>query len=1188
MKAEKKNSKVFQFRQGAKNLQPLKDGLIKKESNKKESDQEKLNHLLNFQQIKINKQSDVFEPQSGKAQTILNKYKSLFDDAPTAYYLLDYEGNIIEVNFMGLKLLGKDNTYIINNNFKNFLKENSLPVFELFLKEAFEKKIKVFCEVELEAYNKPSPLVYIDGLGTDNSKTCQIAVIDISERKKLREKIQYINQSEEKIRNAAQMWQITFDAIPDMVSIQDKDFRLINVNKAYEKKFNIKFEDLRGKKCFEIVHHTNCEIKNCPHRKTLTTKQITREEVFEPLLGAYLEIMTSPLFDDQGELLGTVHVAKDITVRKNIQQALRKSERKYRSLVETAPDALIVHRNNKIVYLNSAARKLFGASKDEEILGKSPSEVVTPGYYSTLNERIEAVLKGSEVPINEIKILRLDGNLRDCEISASRYEDAEGTAVQVILHDITERKVIEKKLLESEERFRILTEAMPQIVWSADKAGAVDFYNKHTYEYAGVKKGDIEGWNWLAAIHPKDKDETVEKWKEAIKAGKLYRVEHRIRRKDGEYRWHLTRGVPVVDSSGLISRWIGTSADIHEQKTIEEILEKRVAHQTQEIRKANAYNRNLLEVSLDPLVTIGPDGKITDVNKAVEKVTGIERNNLIGTDFSSYFTKPEKAKAGYLKVFSEGKIKDYSLTVKHISGKTTDVLYNASTFKNEDGEIQGVFAAARDITARKKAEENIRIQADRLYTVISTIQDGFLVFDASGYILDVNEIYLNMTGYSREEILKFSLHDIEAQESVDEINLHMKKVFQSGYDRFESKHKRKDGSTFDVEISVSYRKMLNQFLLFVRDITQRKYNEMIIETERKRFSDVLEMLPAYVVLLTTDHHVRHSNRYFKELFGKGYGKHCYEFIFGLNKPCETCVIQKVLSNKRYLQREWTGPDNRSYYIYDFPFTDSDGNELVLELGIDITKQKQAEHAVRKLNEELEKRVQQRTAELLLANQELEAFSYSVSHDLRTPLSSIDGFAKIIHRDLSSSFDDEYKDYLKRIIDSSEKMSNLITGLLNLSRISRTELNLTEVRLDIIANEIINRLIKSDQSRKINYIIQPDIIINADLNLFSIVMENLINNAWKFTRYTGEAEIQIGTTNIDGESVYFVRDNGEGFDMKYAGKLFNPFQRLHDSKKFEGNGIGLATIKRIIDKHQGKIWVESEINKGTIFYFTISK
>jgi len=995
-------------------------------------------------------------------------------------------------------------------------------------------------------------------------------------------------EAQEKIERAAKLWQITFDSIPDMVSIQDKDFRLVNVNKAYERTFNFPPDYLIGKKCYEIVHKSDCPVENCPLQKTLETKQITAEEIFEPRLGIYFEVITSPLFDENGELFGSFHVAKDITERKNFQEALRKSENRYHGLVETAPDPLIVDRNNKIIYLNPSAREFLGISLDEEITGKLTSEVVGSEYYSLINDWINIVLNGDGFQAKETKIVRPDGSIRHCEISASRFEDAEGAAVQVILHDITNRKLAEQKLQESEAQFRILTEAMPQIVWSADKSGKADFYNRQIYDFSGIDKDKADKIDWALTIHPGDISEFRTKWSEAVESGKIFSMEQRLRRADGQYRWHLTRGVPVLNSSGDIIRWIGTATDIHEQKTIEETLKKRVNQQTEELRKTNAYNRNLLEVSPDALFTFGPDGKFTDVNKAAEAITGLERDKLIGTDFSSYFTEPNKALECYHKVFSQGTIRDFPLTIKHVSGKTYDVLYNASVYRNEEGRVQGVFADARDISEIKKAEADINLHAERYKAILSATPDGFWIVDKSGGFLDVNDVYLKMSGYSYEEFMSLSLSDIEALETAEETTQHINKFLEVDFDRFETKHKRKDGSIFEVELSASYWKIKDQSLCFVRDITKRKKTEAIIAAERKRFNDVLEMLPAYVVLLTPDHRVRHSNRFFNERFGEDRGRCCFEFLFDLDKPCEGCKTFEVFKEKKAIEWEWTGPDGSNYYIYDFPFSDVDGTDLVMEMCSDISELKRAEQRIRQLNEELEKRVQLRTAELQFANQELESFSYSVSHDLRTPLSVIDGFSKILYKDLFDKLDDEYKNYLNRIISASGKMSALITGLLNLSRISRAKLQLKDVRLDLIATDIITWLFKSEPYRKISINIKPGITAYADPEFINIVLENLINNAWKFTRFTQSAEIQIGSKKQNGEVIFFVRDNGAGFNMKDSDKLFNPFQRLHDRKLYEGTGIGLATVKRIISKHGGKIWVESEPGSGTTFYFQIPR
>jgi len=242
--------------------------------------------------------------------------------------------------------------------------------------------------------------------------------------------------------------------------------------------------------------------------------------------------------------------------------------------------------------------------------------------------------------------------------------------------------------------------------------------------------------------------------------------------------------------------------------------------------------------------------------------------------------------------------------------------------------------------------------------------------------------------------------------------------------------------------------------------------------------------------------------------------------------------------------------------------------------------------VRRMNVDLEARVRERTKQLEVANRELESFAYAVSHDLRAPLRSLSGFSQILRETAPAGLDEKSQHYLQRIQEASQRMSSLIEDLLSLSRISRAELSARPANLSQIAADAAAAIRERYPGREVELQIQPDMHVHGDPRLLRLAMENLLDNAWKYTATVQTARVQIGTQPGEHGPVYFVRDNGVGFDMQYAGKLFAPFQRLHADSQFPGTGIGLVTVQRILARHGGHIWADAKQNEGATFYFTI--
>lgn len=334
-----------------------------------------------------------------------------------------------------------------------------------------------------------------------------------------------------------------------------------------------------------------------------------------------------------------------------------------------------------------------------------------------------------------------------------------------------------------------------------------------------------------------------------------------------------------------------------------------------------------------------------------------------------------------------------------------------------------------------------------------------------------------------------------------------------------------------------------------------------------------------------------------KLFGLQLGEFdgTYESYIKLLEPDAVKAIETAIKNSLegfapyYVEHRLFWPDKSEHWFACQGEVERDGKGKALSMRgtvMDITERVKADQALNQYHVRLEEQVQQRTAELKAINKELESFAYSVSHDLRAPLRSINGFSTALLEDYYDKLDETGKEYLERLINASDRMGHLIDDLLQLSRLSRSDMMNEQVNLSQLADFAINKLQSEDTDRQVITDIEPNLIVSGDTRLLGVVIDNLIDNAWKYSSKKTTSKIEFGVSQQGKEKVYFVRDNGAGFNMRYVDKLFGAFQRLHSVSDFEGTGIGLATVQRLVQRHGGRVWAEGEVDKGATFYFTL--
>ncbi|MGH9747271.1 MAG: PAS domain-containing sensor histidine kinase [Candidatus Acidiferrales bacterium] len=753
--------------------------------------------------------------------------------------------------------------------------------------------------------------------------------------------------------------------------------------------------------------------------------------------------------------------------------------------------------------------------------------------------------------------------------------------------EVQDRRELELNLRISESMYREQAELLDlthDAVFVRGLSDKILFWNRAAERLYGWQKEEVRGkttHELLQTEFPRPlSDIEAELFEKGVWEGELIHA-----RRDGSTVTVSSRWALRTDQSGKPVSILISNRDITQRRADEQAL-----------RRSEELFRVLVSGVKDyAILMLDQEGKVISWNEGAERIKGYRPDEILGQHFSKFYPAEDIASgkpARELKIATEtGQFEEDGWRVRK-DGSQFWANVVVSALRSENGELRGFAKVTRDITERKRAESKFR-------DLLESAPDAIVIVNDQGRIVLTNAQTEKLFGYQRHELLDQPVeilvpHRFHGEHVGNRKNYAVSPRPRSMGAGLELYGRRKDGTEFPVEISLSPLETSEGKLISsaIRDVSERKKFAEALKASEERLQMALDaaqlgvwdldlgtdttfrslrhdqifgfesLQPEWGIAIATTHVVPEDRGAFRSSFDQAFRSN----VFSLE-----CRIHRAQDGAL----RWVSAQGRVYR------DDAGKPSRVMGVVSDTTERKLAEQEVERHRQSLARS----NADLAAVNKELEAFSYSVSHDLRAPLRHIDGFARILKEEHAAELSVEAQRYLDRVLHGANLMGHLVDDLLNLAKIGRRELVRQKTNLDSLVREAIADLPETE-NRAVEWRLEPLPEVDCDPGLLRLVFNNLLSNALKFTRGRQPAVIEIGAQELQGATTFFVRDNGVGFDPKYADKLFGVFQRLHRQEDFEGTGVGLATVQRIIHKHGGEVRAESEIDRGTTFFFTL--
>jgi len=925
-----------------------------------------------------------------------------------------------------------------------------------------------------------------------------------------------------------------------------------------------------------------------------------------------------------------------VTERKRAEEKVKTSEDKYKTLVETSNDMIFtVDLKGNFLFTNQAFRRLLGYST-EEIKRTNGFELVHPEDLEIVKAQFALLVEGKSVGNMEYRYKTRDGSYINILNNASPIFDPKGNVVAALgaARDITRRKQAEKALQESELWMRNMFNSLEEAVLVVTPDRALVNINEAAKRMFGYAKDELVDLS-TEVLHVDHKHyvEFGKRIKEAFDKEEAASFEFEVKRKNGEIFPSEHTVTLLKNDMGESLGIVSVVRDVSERKRAEEELkqyrehlEELVEERTAELRRANEqleqeiterkraeealkaekeFTERALDAQTDTFFVFEPStGKAVRWNKAFNKISGYSDEEIRSMKApDSYYNEEDlkRAAAAAEKIFNEG-IATVELSLITKDGRSIPTEYTGSAIRDDEGNPKYIIAVGRDVTERRQAEKALR-ESEEKFRNLAEQSPNMIFINKRGRVVYANEKSEDIMGYKREEFYSpdFDFLTLIAPEYGDLVKANFSRhMMGEEAAPLEYALMTKEGRRIEAILTSKLINYEGEAAIqgIVTDITDRKRAE---EALQKGTYDLGERVKELNCLYGIADLVQKPGISLERIL-KGTVDLMPPAFQYPEITCARVVLEgRTFTSKNFRETIWRQASDiierdhpvgtlEVYYLEEKPERD-EGPFLAEERSLinaiaerlaRITERKKGEQEIQELNKSLKFRA----AELADANKELEAFSYSVSHDLRAPLRAIDGFSQALMEDCTNRLDEQGKDYLRRVRGAAEHMRQLIEDLLNLSLVMRKEMRHEETNLTELARLITAELQKAEPARQVEFVIQEGVLAHGDPRLLREVLENLLSNAWKFTAKHAQAKIEFGAIPKEEQTVYFVRDDGAGFDVAYIDKLFVPFQRLHSTAEFLGNGVGLAVVSRIINRHGGRIWAEGEVQKGAIFYFTL--